>query len=161
MTSTNQIVYDCTDCNYKSNIKSNLTRHVKTKHPERNTESVDLEEIKKILEKKEVKKVEKNTDNEIDNEIDIETYINDKVNQILKDNSLPPIKVPKNVMKDMFSGTIPTFVAGNISGYILSQLLPSFFFSIRNQALKSLVPQRQNTNITNTKPVESSIPSSV
>jgi hypothetical protein len=138
MSDCEQIIFQCNHCDYNSIVKSNLTRHKKKKHPEESVDNVkSLEKINEILEKKEKKSEYNNTENGID----IDDFINQKINHLLKSHDLPPIKVEKDIMKSIFSGSIPSFFAGSITGYILSQILPTFFFSIKNQALKSIVPK--------------------
>ena len=134
MSDTDQPIYQCNNCEYKSSVKSNLTRHKKSQHGEdREVKKLSREKILALAEDLETRKSKE----EADDQIDLDDYINDRVNQILKQNNMPPVKVPRDLMKTLFSGTVPTFLAGSIMGWILSQILPPFFFSIRNhQALQ-------------------------
>lgn len=165
MESSNQIIYQCNHCEYKSNIKSNLTRHIKAKHPEK---LVRLDNIQSIIENQ-PQSSESNPQPEIienqniadEQAIDMDDYINQLIQEKLKENQLPPVKVPKDIMKSMFTGTVPTFIAGGITGYILSQILPGFFFSIKQKALlvaaqqmKPQVPPPATSSIQNTNSAE-------
>ena len=139
MQSTDQIIHQCNHCEYNSTVKSNLTRHVKTIHSRENPqELVSSEKLKRIMEKK-------NDPPPVDDQeqIDLDDYINERLNQLLKDQNLPPVKVSKDTMKSLFTSTPATFVAGSVAGYILSQILPPFFFSIKQKAL--LLPKQVAT----------------
>jgi len=132
MSSSDQIVLQCNQCEYKSNYQSNMTRHKKNVHGvEAPTKQLSREKIMAFVDNKPVDQPKPADHHEIEEEIELDEYINDKVNQILKQNNMPPVKVPRDVMKGLFSGTVPTFLAGSIMGWILSQVLPPFFFSIK------------------------------
>lgn len=114
--------FRCRICNYTTQYKHNLTRHMKVHsggtppiHPRdiaedggsdggRNSPSDDLAEI------------------------DIEDYINEKVNSILKDKVGIDKPISKSTttdgMKSLFSSTGGTLVAGMALGYIITSNIP-------------------------------------
>jgi len=131
-------IYNCTECEYRTPIKSNLIRHIKGKHGEKN-------EKQKVIRKEDIEIISNKvtespnhqitTQNDKSDEIDIEDYINDKVQELLKENNLPNVKVTKSLMRSCFTGTIPSFLAGSFVGYILSSYIPMLLMNMKKKTI--------------------------
>jgi hypothetical protein len=135
---TSEKIFKCAECNYQTPIKSNLIRHIKAKHAEKN-------EKQKIIRKEDIEIMSNKlsdsandqitSQNDKSDEIDIEDYITDKVQELMKDNNLPNVKVTKSLMRSCFTGTIPSFLAGSFVGYILSSYIPMLLMNMKKKTI--------------------------
>lgn len=117
--------FKCESCEYETPFKSNYNRHIKT-HKNKE-ESINPNPI--------------NNENNPDEEIDIEDFITERVNQLISDNQISNVKIPKSAVANLFKGNLASFVAGGMVGYILTGYLPVIMAMVMNMKKKTIAQQ--------------------
>ena len=128
--------FNCTECDYQTIVKSNLIRHIRSKHQknEQKQKVITKENIEKLANKS-IKPTDDQIviENDKTEEIDIEDYVTNKVKELMKANDLPEVRVSKNLLRSCFTGTIPSFLAGSFLGFILSNYIPMLLMTLKKK----------------------------
>ena len=151
MNESSKAHFKCNHCDYKSDFKHNVYRHIRGKHPE----VFDKGEVADFASSAPSSPVgvslprtppppPPSPREEEEGDLNIDQLLDEKLSKFLEDNKVaisPAVR--QSAMKKMMSSQGATLLAGMIIGYILTNNLPMILGMIARAAKNGSAPPRQ------------------